>query len=119
MEKKLAVCLAIILPSLGSVLAQSDYVKAVGKWRSDGETDGDSPWEPDVLFDQARRSLRHSAERQPEQGATGVQRPELVSGQRKLPRARPARSPSGAKGTDRSECARRSLENEESGPSAL
>ena len=38
MEKKFAVCLAIVLVSLGSVLAQSDYVKAVEKWRSDEET---------------------------------------------------------------------------------
>jgi uncharacterized protein (DUF1684 family) len=39
MEKKCAVCLAIVLVSLGLALAQSDYVKAVEKWRSDEETD--------------------------------------------------------------------------------
>ncbi len=39
MEKKFALCLAIVLVSLGSVLAQSDYVKAVEKWRSKEETD--------------------------------------------------------------------------------
>ena len=39
MEKKFALCLAIVLVSLGSVLAQSDYVKAVEKWRSEEETD--------------------------------------------------------------------------------
>ena len=39
MEKKFALCLAIVLVSVGSVLAQSDYVKAVEKWRSDEETD--------------------------------------------------------------------------------
>ena len=39
MEKKFGVCLAIVLVSLGSVLAQSDYVKAVEKWRSNEETD--------------------------------------------------------------------------------
>src|SRR5690242_8159707 len=39
MEKKLTLCLAILLGSLGAVLAQSDYVKAVEKWRSDEETD--------------------------------------------------------------------------------
>ncbi len=39
MEKKFAVCLATVLVSLVSVLAQSDYVKAVEKWRSDEATD--------------------------------------------------------------------------------
>src|SRR3954465_6131902 len=39
MEKKFALCLALVLVSLGCVLAQSDYVKAVEKWRSDEETD--------------------------------------------------------------------------------
>jgi uncharacterized protein len=39
MEKKFALCLALGLVSLGSALAQSDYVKAVEKWRSDEETD--------------------------------------------------------------------------------
>ena len=39
MEKKFALCLAIVLVSLGSALAQSDYVKAVEKWRSDEETE--------------------------------------------------------------------------------
>src|SRR6186713_769955 len=39
MERKFALCLAIALVSLGSVLAQSDYVKAVENWRSDEETD--------------------------------------------------------------------------------
>src|SRR5215813_6771086 len=38
MEKKFALCLAIVLVSLGTVLAQSDYAKAVEKWRSDEET---------------------------------------------------------------------------------
>ncbi len=39
MEKKFALCLAIILVSLGSGLAQSDYVQSVEKWRSEEETD--------------------------------------------------------------------------------
>ena len=39
MEKKLALWLLTILVSLGSVLAQSDYVKAVEKWRSDEAAD--------------------------------------------------------------------------------
>jgi len=39
MEKKFAVCLATVLVSLGGVLAQSDYVKAVEQWRRDRETD--------------------------------------------------------------------------------
>src|SRR5262249_9932003 len=38
MDKKVTVCLAIVLVSLGQALAQSDYVKAVEKWRSDEET---------------------------------------------------------------------------------
>ena len=38
MEKKFAVCLAIVLVSLGSALAQSDYVKGVEKYRSERET---------------------------------------------------------------------------------
>src|SRR5262249_18986285 len=37
MDKKVAVCLAIVFVSLGPSLAQSDYVKAVEKWRSDEE----------------------------------------------------------------------------------
>jgi hypothetical protein len=39
MDKKFAVCLAIVLVSLGAVFAQSDYVKSVEKWRTDQETD--------------------------------------------------------------------------------
>jgi uncharacterized protein (DUF1684 family) len=39
MEKKFALCLATILASLVSGLAQSDYVKAVAKWRSDEAAD--------------------------------------------------------------------------------
>ena len=35
---KKTLCLALVLVSLGSVLAQSDYVKAVEKWRADEET---------------------------------------------------------------------------------
>jgi len=38
MEKKFALCLALVFGSLGSALAQSGYVKAVEKWRSDEET---------------------------------------------------------------------------------
>jgi uncharacterized protein (DUF1684 family) len=38
MEKKFALCLAIVLVSLGSALAQSDYVKAIEKYRSERET---------------------------------------------------------------------------------
>jgi hypothetical protein len=38
MAKKFAVSLAIVLVSVGSALAQSDYVQAVEKWRSDRET---------------------------------------------------------------------------------
>jgi hypothetical protein len=38
MPKKFAVALAIVLVSVGSALAQSDYVQAVEKWRSDRET---------------------------------------------------------------------------------
>ena len=39
MEKKFAVCLATVLVSLVSLLAQSDYVTAVEKWRSDEAAD--------------------------------------------------------------------------------
>ena len=39
MDKKFAVCLAIVLVCLGAVFAQSDYVKSVEKWRTDQETD--------------------------------------------------------------------------------
>jgi uncharacterized protein (DUF1684 family) len=39
MEKKFAVCLAIVLVCLGSMRAQSDYVNSVEKWRSEEETD--------------------------------------------------------------------------------
>jgi hypothetical protein len=39
MEKKFALCLATVLVSLVSVPAQSDYVKAVEKWRSDEAAD--------------------------------------------------------------------------------
>ena len=39
MEKKFPVSLALVLVSFGSVLAQSDYVKAIEKWRSEEETD--------------------------------------------------------------------------------
>ena len=38
MEKKFALCLATLLLSVGAVVAQSDYVKAVEKWRLDEET---------------------------------------------------------------------------------
>ncbi|MEO5721423.1 MAG: DUF1684 domain-containing protein [Chthoniobacterales bacterium] len=38
MEKKFALCLAIVLGSLGAVLAQSDYVEAIEKSRSERET---------------------------------------------------------------------------------
>jgi uncharacterized protein (DUF1684 family) len=38
MEKKFAVCLAIVLVSLASTLAQSDYVQAIEKSRSERET---------------------------------------------------------------------------------
>jgi hypothetical protein len=39
MENKFALCLVTIVISLGSVLAQSDYVKDVEKWRSDEAAD--------------------------------------------------------------------------------
>jgi uncharacterized protein (DUF1684 family) len=39
MEKKFAVCLAIVFVCLGSMRAQSDYVNSVEKWRSEEETD--------------------------------------------------------------------------------
>jgi len=39
MEKKFAVCLAIVLGCLGSMEAQSDYVNSVEKWRSAEESD--------------------------------------------------------------------------------
>src|SRR5690242_5996642 len=38
MERKLALCLALVVVPLYPTLAQSDYVKAVEKWRSDEET---------------------------------------------------------------------------------
>lgn len=39
MEKKFALCLALVLVFLGSTFAQSDYVKGVEKWRNDEESD--------------------------------------------------------------------------------
>ncbi|MEO5722165.1 MAG: hypothetical protein ABIR71_11930, partial [Chthoniobacterales bacterium] len=38
MDKKFALWLAIVLGSLGAVLAQSDYVKAIEQSRSERET---------------------------------------------------------------------------------
>ena len=52
MEKKFALCLATLLLSVGAVVAQSDYVKAVEKWRLDEETN--------LLFGVLTRTTDHT-----------------------------------------------------------